>query len=356
MTATKPLDLDATQASRFARIALDNVAREFPNKLDHLMEGVGDVRRPVELHPVFYGSYDWHSSVHMHWTLVMLLQAFPALPEADAIVARLDTHFTVDRIAGELAYLARPSSASFERPYGWAWLLKLCAGLHGLSAVDERAIGWNDRMRPLADVFVARTEAFLPRAVHPSRAGSHANGAFALTLMLDYAMTCGVPSLRDAIVTRARAWYGADRDYPVAYETSSEDFLSNGLQEAMLMRRVLCAGLESTAADCNDARFGEALFSRWWDAFVPDPAALSHWFTPLVPSDRDDPRLTHIDGLNLSRAWCWSNLVDALPDALRRHVALAIHAHRRESLPHVADGAYVGTHWLASFALLALGA
>ena len=343
MTVQKPLQLDASLASRFARIALDNVVREFPNKLDHLMDGIDDVRRPADLHPVFYGSYDWHSSVHMHWTLVTLLHAFPSLPEADAIVARLDAHFTVRRIAGELAYLARPSAASFERPYGWAWLLKLCEGLHRLAIADPRATIWRDRMQPLADVIVARVESFLPRVTHPSRAGSHANIAFASTLVLDYATTCGATSLCDAIVDRVHAWYGPDRDYPVRYETSSEDFLSNGLLEAMLMHRVL--GLR-----------GDASFERWWEAFVPHTAALVHWLTPIVPSDRNDARLTHIDGLNLSRAWCWSTLVDVLPAALRTPVVVAIEAHRRESLPHVADGAYVGTHWLASFALLASGA
>ena len=239
VTPTTPSFDDAT-ASRFARVALDNVVREFPNKLDHLMAGADDVRGPADLHPVFYGSYDWHSAVHMHWTLVTLLLHRPALPEAAEIVARLDAHFTSERIAGELAYLARPASVSFERPYGWAWLLKLCAGLQALATQDPRAVAWRDRMQPLADVFVARIEHWLPRAVHPSRAGSHANGAFALTLMLDYATTMGASALRDALLAKARAWYGEDRDYPVRYETSSEDFLSNGLLEAMLMHRVLC--------------------------------------------------------------------------------------------------------------------
>jgi hypothetical protein len=352
VTITPGPRLDAALASRFARIALDNVVCEFPNKLDHLMAGVADVRRPIDLHPVFYGSYDWHSSVHMHWTLVTLLRSFPALPEADAIVSRLDAHFTIERIASELAYLARPASASFERPYGWAWLLKLCEGLERLAAVDVRAAVWRDRMQPLADVFAARAVAFLPRVVHPSRAGSHANSAFAALLMLDYATTCGAPSLREAVVARARSWYGDDRDYPVGYEVSSEDFLSNGLLEAVLMRRVLQGGDGNLHAGELDA----ALFHRWWEGFVPDIAAVTGWLTPLVPGDRNDARLTHVDGLNLSRAWCWSSIADALADALQTPVALAIDAHLRESLPHVADGAYVGTHWLASFALLALGA
>ncbi len=341
--------LDATTASRYARVALDNVVREFPNKLDHLMQDASDVLRPVALHPVFYGSYDWHSSVHMHWTLVTLLAHFPSLPEADAIAERLDDHFRAGRIEGELAYLARPASASFERPYGWAWLLKLSAALHRGAVADARFAGWRDRVQPLADAFVARVAAYLPRAVHPARTGAHANSAFALLLMLDYAEAAGDADLRKTLVAKASAWFADDRAYPIGYETGSEDFLSNGLLEAVLMKRVF------HATDDGFDPVAEARFHRWWDAFAPDAAALTHWLTPLQPSDRGDARLAHIDGLNLARAWCWSQLVDVLPDALRTPVRLAIHAHRAESLPHVADGHYVGTHWLASFALLAWG-
>lgn len=337
-------------ASRFARVALDNVVAEYPNKLDHLMTSGADVQRPSVLHPVFYGSYDWHSSVHMHWTLVTLLARFPALPEADAIVACLDRHFTAERIAVEIAYLERPASASFERPYGWAWLLKLCEALHR-AGDDVRVAVWRDRMQALADLVVRRIASYLPRAVFPSRAGSHANSAFALLLVLDYAIAVGDTALHDTVVAKAMAWFGGDRDYPVAYETSSEDFLSNGLLEAALMRR---AFQRDPAGP--DGAFADARFHQWWDGFVPDIATLVHWLTPLEPSDRGDARLTHIDGLNLSRAWCWSLLVDVLPDALQTSVRLAVHAHRSRSLPHAAEGHYVGTHWLASFALLAAGA
>jgi len=342
--------LDTLLASRFARVALDNVTREFPNKLDHLMLGEADVQRPAALHPVFYGSYDWHSSVHMHWTLVRLLTLFPSLPEAPAIVARLDAHFTAERIAAECDYLAKPGAASFERPYGWAWLLKLCEALQRAAHDDPRAAAWRDRMRPLAEAFVQRALAYLPHAAWPSRTGTHANSAFALLLMIDYATAVEHAALRDAIVAKAFMWFGEDRAYPVAYETSSEDFLSNGLQEAVLMRRVF--GM--LRRDTDGA--SEARFHQWWNGFVPDVVALSHWLQPLQPGDRSDARLTHIDGLNLSRAWCWSRLVDVMPDGLQTSVQLAIHAHRTESLPQAAQGDYVGTHWLASFALLALGA
>ena len=338
--------LDSAFASRLARVALDNVVREFPNKLDHLMLGVADVARPAALHPVFYGSYDWHSSVHMHWTLVVLLARFPSLPEADAIGAHLDAHFTTARVDGELAYLARPESASFERPYGWAWLLKLCAALHDRTVDDARFAAWRDRLQPLADVFVSRAEAFLPRAVYPSRAGTHGNSAFALLLMLDYAESAGHVDLQRTLVAKASSWFLGDRAYPVAYETSSEDFLSNGLLEATLMRRVFRV---------DDLPSADERFGGWWADFAPDVASMTHWFTPVQPSDRHDARLTHIDGLNLSRAWCWSQLIDVVPEALSPAVLRAIDKHRAASMPHVAAGHYVGTHWLASFALLAMG-
>ena len=340
--------LDEALASRLATVALDNVAREYPNKLDHLIASDADVRRPSELHPVFYGSYDWHSAVHMHWTLVTLLARFPGLPEATAIAARLDTHFTETRIAGELAYLERPGAATFERPYGWAWLLELVAALHRLASTDPRGAAWHDRMQPLADAFVARTLAFLPRAVLPARSGSHANSAFATLLMLDYATTHGDAALRDALVAKARDWYGEDRDYPIAYETGSEDFLSNGLLEAALMRRVFALTGDRASADGR--------FAAWWTAFVPDERRLEPWLAPLEPSDRGDARLTHVDGLNLSRAWCWAGIVDGLPARSHGAVRTAIDAHRAASMPQVAHGDYVATHWLASFALLALGA
>jgi hypothetical protein len=348
--APKEHVLDAELASRLAAVALDNVAREYPNKLDHLMLSAADVVAPAALHPVFYGSYDWHSSVHMHWTLVTLLARFPTLPEAGAIGRRLDAHFTEERVAGELAYLARASSASFERPYGWAWLLKLSAALHRPS--DDALFGaWRDALQPLADAFVARALDFLPRVAHPSRAGTHANSAFACMLMLDYATVTKHDDLERTIIAKVRDWYGGDRDYPVAYELASEDFLSNGLLEAVLMHRVLMRDV-----GVGDGALAEARFYQWWDAFVPDHARLSAWLTPVRPVDRADARLTHIDGLNLSRAWCWAQLVDAMPEVLQTPARFAIHAHCAESLPHAVAGHYVGTHWLASFALLALGA
>ena len=179
--------LDESLASRYARVALANIVAEFPNKLDHLMDCAADVARPSALHPVFYGSYDWHSSVHMHWTLVTLRARFPQLLEADAIVERLDAHFTDENVAIECAYLVRPGTRSFERPYGWAWLLKLSAALHEAAARDARAARWRDCMQPLADAFVARFLDYLPRAEFSSRAGMHGNSA---AMLVDHPVGC----------------------------------------------------------------------------------------------------------------------------------------------------------------------
>ena len=338
--------LDEALASRFARVALANVVAEFPNKLDHLMNTAAEVERPSALHPAFYGSYDWHSSVHMHWTLVTLLMRFPQLPGADSIAARLDAHFTDENIAVECAYLDRPGARAFERPYGWAWLLKLSAALHAGAPGDAGAARWRDCLQPLADAFVARFLDYLPRADFPSRAGMHGNSAFALMLALDYAEIAGARPLRDAIVAKTLHWFADDRDYPIAYEISSEDFLSSGLVEAALMRRVLTIGDSEAAAG--------ARFIAWWEGFSPPSQSLARWMTPVRVADRSDPRIAHLDGLNLSRAWCWSLLLAAMPESARPDIERAIDDHLAASLPNAAQGEYVGTHWLASFAVLAL--
>jgi hypothetical protein len=340
--------LDERLAGRFARVALDNVRAEFPNKLDHLMNAASDVGRPSVLHPVFFGSYDWHSSVHMHWTLVTLLDRFPQLPEADAIAAWLDAQFTEKKIAVERAYLDRAGARAFERPYGWAWLLKLSAALHAAGRSDGRAARWSARLQPLADAFVARFIAYLPRADFPSRGGMHGNSAFSLLLALDYTEAAAVASnaarLQEAIIDKTLTWFGDDRNFPIAYETSSEDFLSSGLVEAALMRRVL------------DIDASRTRFIHWWQDFVPSSISLAHWMAPVRVTDRSDPRIAHLDGLNLSRAWCWSLLIDAIPEVQRADIQHTIDDHLAASLSHAAEGEYVGTHWLASFALLALTA
>jgi hypothetical protein len=322
-------------AARFAGLALGHVGREFPNKLDHVMAGPEDAKTPRELHPIFYGSFDWHSCVHGWWLLARVLRLFPTLSWSTEIADRLDVAFTEESVAGELAYLQRPLSRGFERPYGWAWLLALQAELE--LNPDRR---WAEILRPLAQAFADRFRAFLPLADYPVRAGTHLNTAFALALALDYARGCADPDLEALLVERARRWYLADRACQ-AWEPSGDDFLSPALIEAACLRRALPG----------------AAFAGWFDAFLPrlaerEPAVL---FEPARVSDRTDGKIAHLDGLNLSRAWCWRALARALDEAdPRRAVAEdAAARHLDAGLPHIA-GDYMGEHWLATYALLAL--
>ena len=329
----------ADTAQHLARMALASIARDYPHKLDHVMTGDADVRTPRELHPSFHGSYDWHSCVHMHWTLARLLRRFPALPAREAIIRLFDRHFAQGAIAAELAYLARPASEAFERTYGWAWLLKLAAEI---GAGDGDGFGrWSDAMSPLARAFAARLCDFLPRARYPLRYGTHANSAFALALALDYARSMGDDALAKACTDQALRWFADDSDAPARFEPSGVDFLSPSLVEAELMRRLL-----DTSAFCE-----------WLARFLPgfadgDPAPL---FVPAVVTDRADPQLVHLDGLNLSRAWCFRGIASSLPAGDPR-IAVATHAaevHARAGAEGLAGANFVGAHWLASFAVLA---
>jgi hypothetical protein len=329
--------LDLAQASRFASAALGHVTREYPNKLDHVMTGPGDVRGPRDLHPIFFGSFDWHSCVHGWWTLLTLKRLFPALPEGPRIEALAEELFTEAAVRAETAYLAQPSSRGFERPYGWGWLLMLAAEMdrHPDAGGRRRA----QAMGPLALAFADRFKAFLPLSSYPVRVGTHYNTAFALRLTLDWA-EANDPALAALCRDKALAWHGADRDCQ-AWEPSQDEFLSPTLMEAGLMRRVL----------------GPDEFGAWFDAFLPGtakrrPATL---FAPASVSDRSDGKIAHLDGLNLSRAWCWREIAAALPAGdPRADVARgAADDHLAAALPHV-TGDYMGEHWLASFALLAL--
>ena len=327
-------------ASRLARVALANVRTEHPNKPDHVLVRAQDLRATRELHPAFYGSYDWHSSVHMHWSLARLRRLAPELPERAEIAAVLDEHLDPAAIAAECAYLARPSTASFERPYGWAWLLELA---RELAQDDDRdARRWSRALAPLADTFAQRFRTWLPRAHYPIRYGMHANSAFGVAFAIDYARAVGAGDLEKACVARALDWYGNDRDAPVAWEPSGADFLSPSLVEADLMRRVL-----------PHERYGP-----WLERFLPglarsEPATL---FMPALVSDRADPQIVHLDGLNLSRAWCMRGIANALPpgDARVKPLARAARRHVIAGFAGLDSGDYLGAHWLASFALLSL--
>jgi hypothetical protein len=323
-------------AERFAAIALGHVRREYPNKPEHVLDRPEDARTPAALHPVFHGSYDWHSCVHGHWMLARLLRRFPGIPSAPAIRILFDEQFVPERVAAECAYLAVPSALGFKRPYGWAWLLKLAEELGRLD--DPR---WARGLAPLAEIFAQRFRAFLPLATYPVRVGTHFNTAFALRMAADYAEGTQDVALAGLLLETARRWYGEDTECPAWGEPSGDDFLSSALVEAECMRRLLPA----------------AEFQPWFDRFLPriasaEPATL---FRTAEVSDRADGKIAHLDGLNLSRAWCWRSLAGALPTEDPRHaVALAASArHLAAGLPHIA-GDYMGEHWLASFATLAL--
>ncbi|MEP6608867.1 MAG: DUF2891 domain-containing protein [Burkholderiaceae bacterium] len=329
--------IDREFAAALANTALKNVVTEYPYKLDPILACDGDVRPPRLVHPCFHGSYDWHSSVHMHWSLVRLLRLFPGHSQTDGTRDHLDQRLTTVHVGGELATLARPHQASFERPYGWGWLLKLAAELHLLADEQPAARNWRDAVAPLAQLFADRLIDYLPRAAYPIRSGAHGNSAFALLMALDYCAALQHRALQRAISERANRWFGRDRRYPAQYEPSGEDFLSGGLLEAVLMRRVVDG--------CS--------FADWWWQFAPDRDAMAHWLQPVPVSDPHDPKIVHLHGLNLSRAWCWQQLLPDLPAELQPLIAQAIEQHLAASTRASTDGNYVGTHWLASFVLMA---
>jgi hypothetical protein len=332
----------------FVALVLGHIDREYPSKLDHVINDAGEIKNPRELHPIFYGSFDWHSCVHGHWLLVRALRLYPSLAKAPEIRNLLGERFNPQSVAAEVEYLGHPRRETFERTYGWAWLLKLAAELRagapaGKSLTPEIAqtfTRWDSVLAPLVNEFVLRFMKYLPKATYPIRVGTHQNTAFGLALAIDYARLAGHKPLTDLIESKARSWYLKDADYP-AWEPDGIDFLSPGLVEAECMRRVLPGGE----------------FVAWFDRFFPnlaqrEPATL---FSPAFVSDRTDGQITHLDGLNLSRAWCWRSLARALPesDARRALAQTAYQTHLDAALPHV-TGDYMGEHWLATFALLAM--
>jgi hypothetical protein len=332
--------LDPAIASRLASLALAHVRREYPNKLDHVLSGPDDLRAPSALHPIFYGSFDWHSNVHGYWLLATLRRQCPTLSEAGRIRELFDEQFTAAKVAAEVAYLNEPSRGTFERPYGWAWLLMLAAELTRDETEEGRR--WSAALRPLADAFVRRFREFLPKAAYPVRVGTHFNTAFALALASEYAATIGDGDLGTVLRDKATSWYANDVDCQ-AWEPGGDDFLSSALIEAECMRRLL------------DRR----AWSAWMDRFLPRLAAREPrtLFMPADVSDRSDGKIAHLDGLNLSRAWCWRSIASSW-DASDPRRAIALNAtgdHLAASLPHVA-GDYAGEHWLATYALLAMRA
>lgn len=328
---------DAEAAARYARLALDCIRREYPNKPGEVYNTDADVRPAREMTPAFYGCYDWHSCVHGHWLLVRLLRSFPDAPFAAEARKALAEDFSPEKISVEARTLLRPGMESFERPYGLAWLLQLCAELRQWD--DPQAREWAAALRPLEAAAAARLSAWLPKLSRPVRIGEHDQTAFGLGLALDWARTAGDMQMEKLVASRAEAFFGGDRACPLAYEPSGEDFLSPCLGEADLMRRI---------RDRRD-------FARWLAAFLPQipKDGSSAWLAPAEVTDPADPKLAHLDGLNLSRAWMLDGIASALPEADRRLPALraAALAHRNAGLAGVTGEHYVGSHWLGTFAV-----
>lgn len=327
--------LDAATAGRFAALALACVQKEYPNKIAHVLNSPADVKPPHELTPAFYGCYDWHSAVHGHWLLARVARAFPDAPFAREAVAALAANITPAHVAGEVGYLLAPGRETFERPYGLAWLLQLAGELREWNTPEARALSAS--LAPLETAGADRFSAWVEKLAYPIREGEHAQTAFAFGLALDWARAYR-PALAALLERRIREFHAADRDCPIAYEPSGQDFLSPCLAEADLMRRVL----------------PPAEFATWLTGFLPHlPADGSAGWLPIgVVTDKTDGKLAHLDGLNLSRAWMLDGTASGLPatDPRRGSLLAAARAHADSGLAAVTGEHYEGGHWLGSFA------
>jgi hypothetical protein len=328
---------DAHAAERFANLALQCVHKEYPNKISHVLSSDADLAPPRKLTPAFCGCYDWHSSVHGHWLLVRLLRTFPDAPFAKAARDALKENLTAENLKTEATYLRGEGRASFERPYGLAWLLQLCAELREWDDPQAREMLAN--LKPLEDAALDRLSTWLPKLSHPIRIGEHNQTAFALGLLLDCARVKNDEPLGKLAADSARKFFLADKNCPLAYEPSGEDFLSPCLAEADVMRRVL------TRTD----------FAKWLSQFLPQipRTATADWLPVAISPDPGDPKLAHLDGLNLSRAWMLEGILSALPadDPRRPALTSAVEAHRRAGLAAVTGEHYEGGHWVGSFAV-----
>jgi len=329
--------LEVAAAARFANLALKCVHEEFPTHISHTLNSAADARTARELWPAFYGCFDWHSAVHGHWLLARLVHEFPDAPFAAAARNELARSLTPENLAAEVAYLKQDNRASFERPYGLAWLLQLCAELRQWH--DPQARQWSLALRGLEGEAASRLKSWLPKLHYPIRVGEHDQTAFSFGLMWDWAGVTGDTEMRALLSDAAHRFYLEDRECPLTYEPSGEDFLSPCLAEADFMRRVL----EPQA------------YARWLSGFLPGISRHAEiaWLSPAVVTDRADPKLAHLDGLNLSRAWMLEGMAHGLPDGdprirILRQVA---DQHRQAALPWITGEHYEGGHWLGTFAV-----
>jgi hypothetical protein len=338
--ATVPASFGAAQIAPFARLALECTHQPYPNHISHTLASDADVKSPRELTPAFYGCLDWHSAVHGHWLLARVARLYPDAPFAAQARAALAQSLTSANIAGEVAYVTAPGRASFERPYGLAWLLQLGSELHAWQ--DPQAQQWAATLEPLERLLVQKVSAWLPNLHYPIRIGEHDQTAFGLGLMLDWARTRHEEAFAALIERKAREFYLGDRSCPLRYEPSGEDFLSPCLGEADLMRRVL----------------RPVQFAQWLRVFLPQ-VGTRNWLAPAIVTDRSDPKLAHLDGLNLSRAWMLEGMAAGLPprDPRVAQLLAVARAHRATALPAITGQYYEGGHWLGTFAVyLATGA
>ncbi|MEJ6674610.1 MAG: DUF2891 domain-containing protein [Polaribacter sp.] len=326
--------LNIEQANRLLQLPIHCVNTEYPNKLNQTIGGDEDLKSPKELHPTFYGCFDWHSSVHGHWSLVSLLKKFPNLKDASKTKEILLTSISKENIKKEVAYFNKKYNKSYERTYGWAWLLKLAEELHTWN--DPIAKELEQNLQPLTDLMVQKYIEFLPRLKYPIRVGEHSNTAFGFAFAWDYAHTVGDKKILKIINNRAKDYFMNDKNCPISWEPSGFDFLSACLQEAAIMKRVLPK---------NE-------FKNWLSEFLPKLKDKDFKLVVGEVSDRTDGKLVHLDGVNFSRAWCLNKIANDLPEY--NHLKNVANKHINYSLPNVVGDNYEGGHWLGSFAIYAL--
>ncbi len=326
--------LNLEQANRIASLPIHCINTEYPNKLGQVLGGNEDLKSPQELHPAFYGCFDWHSAVHGHWSLVKLLKEFPELSNREAIMKKLLANISKENIAQEVLYFKGKHNTSYERTYGWAWLLKLAEELHTWDHADAKIL--EENLQPLTNLIVERYLEFLPKLNYPIRVGEHPNTAFGLSFAYDYALATDNTQLQTLIETRAKEFYSDDQDCPLEWEPSGFDFLSPCLEEAALMKRVLA----------------KDEFLSWVNDFLPELNNEDFDIEVGKVSDRTDGKLVHLDGVNFSRAWSLNYIAKDLPEF--NHLQNLANKHINYSLPSIVGDSYEGGHWLGSFAICAL--
>jgi hypothetical protein len=326
--------LDVIEANRLAQLPLHCMDTEYPNKLSQTIGGAEDLKPPKELHPAFYGCFDWHSAVHGHWSLVSLLKQFPDIENAESIKAKLLQNMSRDNILKEVEYFHGKHNKSYERTYGWAWLLKLAEEIHTWQDPFARELEAN--LQPLTDLIVEKYIEFLPKLNYPMRVGTHSNTAFGLSFAFDYAKTIRNENLKQIIIQRAKDFYFNDKGCPMSWEPGGSDFLSPCLEEAALMKRILT--LEE--------------FKLWMSDFLPQLKDKDFTLETGKVSDREDGHLVHLDGVNFSRAWNLNTIAKDLPEY--NHLKNIANIHSNHSLPSIVGDSYEGGHWLGSFAIYAL--